>query len=102
MSKVQNSGKNDERINPEEAKIIVQSLGKKIKFHRLLKDENVLQLSLKIGMSNSHLSLIENGQIDSPTILTYLNLCKSLELKPSDLFEILDEIPPFNQYKKQK
>ena len=98
MSNIQNSRKTDERIQSEEAKIIVQRLGKKIKFHRLLKDENVLQLSLKLGMSNSHLSLIENGQIDSPTILTYLHICKSLQIKPSELFQILDDIPPFDQY----
>lgn len=85
----------ENRISIQQQKKIVEQLGKKIKIERIMKNISVLELAEELDMGNSHLSRIENGVIDSPTITTYLNICSALHLKPSDFFSVLDELEPF-------
>lgn len=67
-----------------------ESLGKVIR--RLRKERNLSQdvLSGLADIARSHLSMIENGSIHA-NIETVWKISEALELKPSELFALIEE-----------
>lgn len=83
-------------ITDENFQLIVEKIGMKIKLARIEQKLTVLQLSQINGMSDSYLSRVENGKVNSPGLRLYLRIFNSLGMQPSEFFKILDELPPFD------
>lgn len=92
----------DRNIPENNLSDILVKLGMKIKLARVERKLSVLQLSQICGISDSHLSHIENGKVKAPSVNLYLKIFYGLDMKPSEFFGILDELPPFDSKKKRK
>lgn len=92
----------DKDVNDNDFKFILEKLGMKIKLTRIESKLTVLQLSQINGISDSYLSRIENGKVKAPSLRLYLRIINSLDICPSELFDILDELPPFDSIKKKR
>jgi len=86
--------KNDELLaliknnaNPEVRQEILPALGEKIRFIRKAKGIRIKQLSTRSGLTESSISMIENGKI-SPSVTTLSKIAMALGVHPVELFEI--------------
>lgn len=75
---------------------IQKNLGQKIKIGRIKKDVTIIELSNISGMTESYLSNIENGKINSPSLRSYLKICYALNMNPADFFSDIPTMPPFD------
>lgn len=64
-------------------------IGLIIKANRQCKKVSILELSAVLGFSTNHVSKIENGNVDSPSLRLYLKICKGLEIEFSDIIRKL-------------
>jgi transcriptional regulator with XRE-family HTH domain len=63
----------------------IASIIEQLKSERIAKNISHEKLAEKCGLDRSTISLIESGK-RTPTILTYLKICKALDLKGSKIF----------------
>lgn len=74
-------------VNLEVKNNILNKLGEKIKFIRKGKGIKIKQLSARSGLTESSISMIENGKI-SPSITTINKIAMALSVHPIEFFEI--------------
>jgi DNA-binding response OmpR family regulator/mannose-6-phosphate isomerase-like protein (cupin superfamily) len=74
-------------INLEVKNNILSKLGEKIKSIRKSKGIKIKQLSTRSGLTESSISMIENGKI-SPSITTINKIAMALSVHPIEFFEI--------------
>ncbi|MBC1287329.1 helix-turn-helix transcriptional regulator [Listeria booriae] len=74
---------------------IIKKLGATLQVARTKKKYSIAALSNITGISISYISQLENGVRQNASILIYLELAYSLDLKPSELFSSLDDMNVF-------
>ncbi|WP_239253691.1 helix-turn-helix domain-containing protein [Listeria ilorinensis] len=77
-------------------------VGTTLKERRMRKCYTVLQLSEISGVTASYISQIENYKRENVSLSKLLEIAVALELRPSELFSPLDELPPFSSIKEEE
>ena len=77
----------EDNVNLEARQEILPALGEKIRFIRKEKGIRIKQLSTRSGLTESSISMIENGKI-SPSVTTLSKIAMALGVHPVELFEI--------------
>lgn len=85
----------DVLLTDDDFQLIALHIGRRIKAERKIKEISILELSLLSGVSDNHISLIENGKRIKVSLNIYLKLAAALELDPLVLFEGINRFPPF-------
>jgi DNA-binding Xre family transcriptional regulator len=62
-----------------------KTLATKIAQVRIAKNLSAYELSLRIGKSTNYMHMVESGKVNI-SIDTLFEICKALEIKPSEIF----------------
>lgn len=87
------------KLTDEQFATIARTIGEKLRKKRKELGLSILELSMQSGISDSHISLIENAKKHKISLNIYLRLAACLGIKPSEIFNELDNLPPFNNFK---
>lgn len=80
---------------------IALHIGRRLKAERKIKGISILELSALSGVSDNHISLIENGKRIKVSLNIYLKLAAALDIDPLVLFEDLNKFQPFKDRTKK-
>lgn len=84
-----------QHANSKKAQIIFEILAETIKTLRLKKNKSIRLLADEFEIQKSMISRLENGK-NEPRLVSILTLCEALDIKPSELFKIIEEKLPNN------
>ncbi|MGL9810068.1 hypothetical protein IGK14_003470 [Enterococcus sp. DIV0970a] len=91
----------DVLLTDDDFQLIALHIGRRIKAERKIKEISILELSLLSGVSDNHISLIENGKRIKVSLNIYLKLAAALEIDPLVLFKDLNKFSPFKDRNKR-
>lgn len=91
----------DVLLTDDDFQLIALHIGRRIKAERKIKEISILELSLLSGVSDNHISLIENGKRIKVSLNIYLKLAAALDLDPIVLFEDINRFSPFKEKTKR-
>lgn len=83
-------------LQDKDFQYIQKQFGKKIKLARVNKELSLKEVYQISGISENHLSRLENGKYVSPSLKMYLKVCYAVNLNPLKLFEDINKYPPFS------
>jgi transcriptional regulator with XRE-family HTH domain len=89
-------------LTDSDFQLIALHIGRRLKAERKIKEISILELSLLSGVSDNHISLIENGKRIKVSLNIYLKLAAALEIDPLVLFEDLNKFQPFKDQPRKK
>lgn len=89
-------------LTDSDFQLIALHIGRRLKAERKIKEISILELSLLSGVSDNHISLIENGKRIKVSLNIYLKLAAALEIDPLVLFEDLNKFQPFKNQPRKK
>lgn len=89
-------------LTDSDFQLIALHIGRRLKAERKIKEISILELSLLSGVSDNHISLIENGKRIKVSLNIYLKLAAALEIDPLVLFEDLNKFHPFKDQPRKK
>ena len=76
--------------NRTESQRVKTAFGKILRRRRILAGYSQRPFSRAVGISNSHMRKIENGET-SPTLITFIKICSVLGCSPSEFLTELDD-----------
>nr|WP_240934982.1 helix-turn-helix transcriptional regulator [Enterococcus casseliflavus] len=89
-------------LTDSDFQLIALHIGRRLKAERKIKEISILELSILSGVSDNHISLIENGKRIKVSLNIYLKLAAALEIDPLVLFEDLNKFQPFKDQPRKK
>lgn len=70
-------------------------LGKILKAYRRKQQLSILEMSQITGISINHLSKLENGKINSPSLRNYLKILSVIEINKFEFIDLINEYSIF-------